>query len=70
MISSKGRLRAVIFKSTETVHHILLCYLDDALRCPVSADVNMVARNRPLIRSLIKVPRKIKNKNPSLLEKV
>ena len=44
----KGRLRAIIFKSAETVHLILMCYLGDAIRCAVSADLKMVARNRPL----------------------
>ena len=45
---SKGRLRAAIFESAETLHLILLCYLGDAIRSAVSADSKMVARNRPL----------------------
>ena len=45
---SKGRLRATIFESAETVHLILLYYLGDAIWCAVSADSKMVARYRPL----------------------
>ena len=37
-----------VFKSAETVHLILLCYLCDAVRCDVLADLKMVARNRLL----------------------
>ena len=37
----------------DTVHIILLCYLGDDIRCAVSADLKMVARNRPLILSNI-----------------
>ena len=44
----KGRLRATIFKSAERVHLILLRYLGDAIRCAVSADLKMAARNRSL----------------------
>ena len=47
----KGRLRVAIFKSAETVYLILLHYLSDAISCAVSAvsaDLKMVARNRPL----------------------
>ena len=44
----KGWLWAAIFKSAETIHLILLCYLGDAIRCAVSADLKMVARNPPL----------------------
>ena len=39
---------ATILKSAVTVHLILLCYLGDAIRFAVSADLIMVARNRPL----------------------
>ena len=46
--SYKGKLWLDIFLSAETVHLILLCYLDDAIRCAVSADLKMVARNRTL----------------------
>ena len=36
----KGLLRAAIFKSAETLHLIiLLCYLGNAIRCAVSADL-------------------------------
>ena len=45
----KGRLRVTIVKSTQTVHLILLCYSDEAIRCVVSADLKGVARNRPLL---------------------
>ena len=37
-----------IFKAAETVHLILLFFLGDATRCVGSADLKMVARNRPL----------------------
>ena len=37
-----------MFKSAETVHLILLCYLADAIRCAASADFKMGARNHPL----------------------
>ena len=50
----KGRLRASIVKSPETAHLILLYYLGDAMRCVVSADLKMLARNRPLDDSLLK----------------
>ena len=43
-------MRETIFKSAETVHLILLCYLGDAIRCAVSVDLKMVARNYPLGR--------------------
>ena len=45
---TKRGLRATMLKSAETVHLILLCNLDDAIRCAVSADSKMVARNHPL----------------------
>ena len=48
-ILHKGPLWATIFKSADTVHLILLCFLGDAIRCAMSADLKMVARNRPLI---------------------
>ena len=35
---AKGRLRATIFESAETVHLILLCYFGDAVRWAVSAE--------------------------------
>ena len=41
---TKG-LRAAILKSAETIHRVLLCYLGDAVRCAVSADLKIVARN-------------------------
>ena len=41
----KGQLRAAIFKLAETVDLILLCYFGDAIRCAVSTDYKMVARN-------------------------
>ena len=47
---AKGRLRATTLKSAKTVYLILLCYLGDAIKCAVSADFKMVARNRPLFR--------------------
>ena len=31
--------------STETAHFILFCYLGDDIRCAVSADLKIVARN-------------------------
>ena len=44
-----GRLVAAIFNSAETVHLVvLLCYLGDAIRSAVSADLKMVSHNRPL----------------------
>ena len=47
-LSFKGRLRGTIFKSAETVHLIMLCYQGDAIRCALSADLKMVARNHLL----------------------
>ena len=44
-VSIKGRLRATISKSAETVYLIVLSYLGDAIRCAVSADLKMFARN-------------------------
>ena len=44
----KGRYRATIFESAETVHLILLCYFGVAIRKFVPAKIKMVARNRPL----------------------
>ena len=44
-----GRLRAAIFQSAVTVHCILLYYFGYAIRCAVSADLKMAARNRPLV---------------------
>ena len=38
MVKAKGRLWAIIFKSAETVHLILLCELGDAISYAVSAD--------------------------------
>ena len=49
---SKGRLRMTIFKSAETAHLILVCYIADAIRCTVSADLKMAAGNRSLPPSL------------------
>ena len=46
--SFKGRLRGTIYKSAETVHLIMLCYQGDAIRCALSADLKMVARNHLL----------------------
>ena len=48
-VSIKGRLRATISKSAETVHLIVLRYLGDAIRCAASANLRMFARNRPLV---------------------
>ena len=39
---------SLFFKSAETVHLMLLFYLYDAIRCSVSADLKMIAPNRPL----------------------
>ena len=52
MLWTKGGLRATILKSAETVHLMLLCYLGDAIRCDVSADFKMVARNPPCYGNL------------------
>jgi len=49
------RLRAAIFKSADTAHLILLCYLGDAIRCAVSVDLKMVARNRPSVVNTISI---------------
>ena len=38
VIKNKGRLRANIFKSADTAHLLLLCFLGDAIRCAMSAD--------------------------------
>ena len=46
---NKRRLRATIFKSAETVHLKLSHYLGDAIRCAVSADLKMIARNHSLL---------------------
>ena len=46
--ATKGGLWATIFKSADAVHLKLLCYLGDAIRGAVSADLKVVARNRPL----------------------
>ena len=54
LVAMKGGLRLAIFKSAEKVHGILLCYLGDAVRCAVSADLKMVARNRPLVANEVK----------------
>ena len=43
-IKSKGQLRATILKSAETVFFIFFCYIGDAIRCALSADLKMVAR--------------------------
>ena len=45
----KGRLRATIFESAETVHLIMLCYFGDAIRWTVSAEKKMSVHNRPFI---------------------
>ena len=45
----EGGVRVTIFKSAETVRLILLCYLGDAIKYTESADLKMVARNRPLV---------------------
>ena len=45
----KGQLGATIFKSADTAHLILLCYLGDAVRCVVLADSKMFARNSPFM---------------------
>ena len=39
MSETKGRLRATIFESAETVHFIELCYSGDAIRCIVSVEI-------------------------------
>ena len=44
----KGRFRATIFESAETVYLILLCYFGVAIRRFVPAEKKMVALNRPL----------------------
>ena len=49
-IKIKGWVRATIIKSAEKVHLILVCYLADALRCAVSADLKMIANNHPLLK--------------------
>ena len=49
--SPKGRLRATIFKSTEKTH---LKMSHNNIRCNVSADLRMVARNRPLTSPLVR----------------
>ena len=46
--TTKRRLRASISESAETVRLILLCYLGYAVKCPASADLKVVGRNRPL----------------------
>ena len=50
-------MQATIFKSAETVHlHLLtlLRYFDDAIRCALSADLKMVAGNRPFLKVIEK----------------
>ena len=52
----KGRLQSTILRSDETVHVILLCYLGNStIRCNVSPDLNMVARNPPLRQDISKL---------------
>jgi len=51
IIKNKGRLRTTIFESAEKAHLTMLCYLADAIRSTVSADLKMAARNRPLIKN-------------------
>ena len=46
-VNLNATLRSTIFKSAETVHFILSCYLGNAIRWAVSASLKMVARNRP-----------------------
>ena len=46
--SSMGRLREAIFKSAEAVHLTLLCHFGEAIKCALSDENTMAARNRPL----------------------
>ena len=43
-----GKEKQILDWVIEKVLLILSCYLDDAITCAVSADLKMVARNRPL----------------------
>ena len=46
VLFDNGRSRATIFESAETVHILYCwCYLGDAIRCAVSADLKMVSHN-------------------------
>ena len=45
----KGWLRVSIVKSADTAHLIASPTVNDNIRCAVSADLKMVARNRPLV---------------------
>ena len=56
---TKGRFRATIFKSAETVPLIFLRYLGDAIRCIVSADLKIVACSRPLAETIMKAQSKV-----------
>ena len=68
LIKSKGQFRAIIFKSVEAVHGILLCYLADAKRCALSADLKIVACNRPFTkRSRFRERWAFRNQAPSVL---
>ena len=55
IIKNKWQLRAIIFNSADTAHLIASPKKNNNIRCIVSVDLKMVARNLPLIKKFLRI---------------